>query len=700
MSLSTDAEKHAFGAQLALLHRCTTSIARLLRRRASLLPVAKIIVVSRLLHKTLSQNETHPPFLDDLRNQLASLRLNLLKRIDRRLASISATEESVIESLAAYCLATSSSSDDAIHHFHGVRQDVIRNQLELSRDNVPKALKLFIQTLQTSKALRSRQFSDVLSKLKARPLLDDPDIRSLEGLDIDVLGRWVASDVNNFTPWIKLSELSRSEGVETIKEWSVDAFERFAEGCERSLEDSNDFSKLLSLRTNTFELWLSFWGSALVHPSVDVLERLRTIFNRQLTRVLTAQALNLGECGTQVLSIVSDWENTEHTSIGSLWDADLITTEYSNGATSFKLAVTDRLLGRDDDVSLVLQMYHDHLSFIRDVNESVDSLRRMRWPDIFLGGEVEDDIEITPKLNEDDPRLLTEALHTAIRQAFSNLQTSFNDAFKSFGSSHQREKATFLLRLIRLIRRDIPSDYVANDFVFSSQVIPELQTLLANEVVTHAGSLKLIPLSRTHPDTGQLKIVPGRSLWDGEPASPVQPSPSTFKFLRRLMASMELCGADLWDPSTVRILKDVLNKQLKELVSSALEELDNSPAPKKVHDAKTELNGEQTVEDGVEEAKAETDGEAHTDASSQSEVLRDWKLQLFFDSVYLSNMLGGPNQLPDAVDRVQKSADPSMETVKMIRKIAQDYWKRTEMLFGLLASDKTSLLHHVSKSTS
>jgi hypothetical protein len=154
----TDGDKHAFGAQLALLHRCTTSIARLLRKRASLLLVAKIMVVSRQLHNTLSQHESTPSFLDELRNQLASLRQALLKRINKRLASINATEDSIVESLAAHCLVTSSSSDDAIHHFHGVRLDVILNQLAVSRENIPKSLRVFIRTLQTSKVLRSRQF--------------------------------------------------------------------------------------------------------------------------------------------------------------------------------------------------------------------------------------------------------------------------------------------------------------------------------------------------------------------------------------------------------------------------------------------------------------------------------------------------------------------------------------------------------------
>ncbi|KAJ6023428.1 hypothetical protein N7460_013823 [Penicillium canescens] len=645
-----NADKHAFGAQLALLHRCTTSITRLLRRRASLLLISKILVVSRLLHKTLSQHESVPPFLDDLRNQLAPLWRTLLKRIEKRLASTGATEDDIIESLAAYCLATSSSSDDAIHHFHQVRLDVIASQLDLSRENIPKALQLFVRTLQTSKVLRHRQFSEVLSKLKARPILADPEIRSLDGLEVEVLGRWVAPVVKNFTPWIKLSELNRTDGIDSIKEWSLQAFEKFAEGCQKDLAHSNDFSELLSLRTETIELWLSSWGAS----TESGRGRRQSLFH----------CLGLGK--------------KEHESVRSLWDGDLIVAEYSNGAQTFKQTVADRLLGRDEDVSTVLVTYKAWLTSIQEVNESIDSLRRMRWTDILVGGEVEDeDIDITPRLNEDDPRLLSDALHSAVRESFNNLQTSFSSAFKSFGSSHSSEKATFLLRLIRLVRRDIPARFVAGDFVFSSDIVPELQKLLASEAVAKTGSLKMLPSSKTHPQTGKAKMVPGRSLWEGNPAVPVQPSASTFKFLRRLTSTMDTCGSDLWDPSTVQALKQALKKELETAITSSLDDLESPDSP-----SKSETNDEEPATNGDKDQEKEP---AEYNTEGQVDALRDWKMQLFFDSLYLSRMLGEQYQLADVVARAQKSADPSAEAVKTIRQSANEYWARTELLFGLLA---------------
>ncbi|KAJ5669322.1 hypothetical protein N7462_010392 [Penicillium macrosclerotiorum] len=683
-----NAEKHAFGAQLALLHRCTTTITRLLRKRASLLLVAKILAVSRWLHETLSQYKDTPPFLDDLRKQLTSLRRTVVKRIDRRLASISAADDSIIESLAAFCLLTKSSADDAIHQFQQVRLDVITSLLESSCENIPKALRLFIRTLQTSKVLRSRQFSDVLSKLKAKPILSDPEVRGLDELDIEILGRWAAPAVTNFTPWIKLSEISRSESVNSIKKWSLEAFEEFAECCQKALARSKDFSALLSLRARTLELWLSSWGSTITHRSEDVFERLRNTFSHHLRRVLAAQVQTIDDVAGQISSIISAWESSEHSSIRSLWEPDLIVADYSNGAAIFKQAVGDRLLGRDEDVSAVLKKYQSWLTSVQELNESIESLRRSKWTEILVGGEFEDeDIDIAPRLNEEDPRILSESMKSAIRGALENLQISISDASKAFGASNSSGKATFLLRTIRLVRREIPRGLVTEDFTFSKDAVPDLQNLLATAVISQSGPLAFLPSSNLDTETKGFKLVPGRSLWEAELAIPLQPSPSTFKYLRRLTATMDESGPDLWDPSTVRVLKEVVKKELQSTLDSTLVALEAWVIPNKTApDAKDGDSSEdrETKEKKSESKENEDSNIETTDTPSQTQTLKDWKIQLFFDALYLANMLGDSTQLADFVERVQKSAEASPEVAKSAHKFAQEYWKRTELLFGLL----------------
>lgn len=622
---------------------------------------------------------------------MASLRQTLLKRIRKCLGSSNSTADDTIEALASYCLTTSSSSDDAIRHFRDVRLGVIDSQLALtdfSGENVLKAFLLYIRTLQTSKILLSRRLSDVLSKLKARPILTDPEVRNLDDLGIDTLGRWAAPEVTNFTPWIRLSELSKSDAEKVIKQWSSQAFEALIEGCQNSLGSWNDFSDLLILRKKTLDLWLSSRSSTPTHSSLGVVEGIRTIFNEQLTRVLLNQAKKLDQFGQNILSTISYWESKEHSETRSLWDHNIISLDYSNGATAFKQTVMNKLLGRDEDISTALEVYQNWRSIIDSSKQFIDDLKRTKWSDILDEGEDEDpDVDIAAMLNDDDPRLLRDAFQSAVHQSLTTLQDSFSDTFAAFGQLNRSLKAAYLLRLIRLVRRDLPADFIATDFSFSNTIVPKLQEMLATEVVALTTPLCLSDCR---------KRLPGRSLWEGDPELPVQPSSYTFKFLRKLMDSMDRCGQDLWDLSTMQILKLTLQRELSNSIVSAFENLE-LPAPKK--DApKPGPDFESKREDEPQPAEKVTDTneehpqpEPETTNTPSKEHIRDCKVQIFYDAIYLNDALAAKEigqsqcQLTKAVENLRTRLEAEKLVVKNIEKAASEHWQRTKLLFGLLA---------------
>ncbi|OOF91175.1 hypothetical protein ASPCADRAFT_211459 [Aspergillus carbonarius ITEM 5010] len=681
-----DTAKRALGGQLALLHRCASSISKLLRKRGSVLLVAKLMVVSRRLQHNLSQQKSVPPFVENLRNQLASLRRTLIRRLQKRLASAKSTADEIIEALAAYCLVTSSSSDDAIRNFHQVRLDGIGSQLEHvdpSGDNVLNSLRLYIQTLQTSKILLSRRLSDVLSKLKARPLLTDPEIRDLDDLDLGVLGRWVTADVSNFTPWIKLSEFSKLEAEKTIKQWSKPAFDKFMHGCRGTLTNWPDFSKLLSLRQKTLELWLCSRSSTPTHSLLQVLEGIRSVFNERLTSVLSEQAKALDSFGQGVASAVSNWSDRDHTASQSLWVEDLISLDYSNGSSVFKQAVTDRLLGRDDDVSLVLGKYQAWLSSIEESRESIDALRQLRWSDALEEGEDEDlDIDIPSILNDDDPRLLREALQTAIGQAFDALEISLSATFDTLEKQGQSAEAAFILKSIRLVRKTLPVQFIASDFALSQSIIPELQRMLAREITTRTGFWKASAVSN-----GKSGKLPGRTLWEGDPEIPIQPSPSTFKFLRKVVRSMDQYGAGLWDISTVQVLKNALQKEISQSVASAIESFKApSPAQDNSTSASEAANGSTPVQNG--EGSHPEKSELETTDLTGPEDIKDRMIQLYFDTIYLDDAFTSRgserSQLAGVLGTLRSSLDIPAKATKNLEQAAHEYWKRTQLLFGLL----------------
>ncbi|KAL4992873.1 hypothetical protein BDW68DRAFT_149021 [Aspergillus falconensis] len=669
-----DATKRALGAQLALLHRCSVLVSKMMRKRGSLLMIAKLLVISRLLHKSLSEQETAPQFLETLRNQLASLRRGLRSRIDKRLGSAKSTIDEVIEALAAYCLSTSSSSDDAVGYYHKIRLDVIGNQLDTAKasgENILAALRLYIQTLQFSKTLLSRRFTDVLGKLKSRPLFTEPDIRDFDELSLDVLGRWVAADIINFTPWIKLNEQSKQDADRAIKKWSKGAFEEFVRRSQASLMTWADFSQLLQLRKETLELLLCSWSSTPTHSTLQVLEGIRTVFNNRLKDILSDKAKDLGAFGQAVASAISSWDG-DHGAAQSLWDHELVTLDYSNGAAAFKKAITDRLLGRDGDISSVTKAYRDWLLTIRALREAVDALREVRWPDILDETADEDlELDVAAILNEDDRQLSWNALKAAVRQAFDALQSSFADTFKDIGGSNRGQKAAFMLKLVRLVRRDLPYEFIPRNTEFYKDIVPSLQEILAAEVIANTR-----PLSFTTSVNPRTKTLAGRMLWEGNPELPVQPSPATFKFMRRMVESMDRHGQGLWDMSTVYVLQNAVQNEAAQRITAYLNDIDSladQPKP------------------GDEEETPVQNGDTHSVAPTEAQ-LHDAKLQLYFDTILLNsatvNKATQQSPLQEVAEKLRNSFGSDAGSIsKTMDQRAQEYWHRTRLLFGLLAVD-------------
>jgi conserved oligomeric Golgi complex subunit 1 len=662
----------ALAGQLVLLHRCTTVTGRLLRKHDSPLLASKLIVVSRFLYKTLSQTPNAPPFLETLRSQLSSVQKLIRRRINRILGSANSSIEDIIDSMAAYCVSNSASSLDVITHFHTTRLNCIGKHSENASEYIPKALSLYVQTLQNTKALFSRRLSEALGKLQAQPLLNDSDIRNLEDLDLDILGRWVVTDVKNFTPWIKSDDLTKQTAEQILKSWSRKAFNNFLERSESSLKNANDFAEVLSLRKRTIDIWLSAVPITPTHSSVSILEGLRDVFNSQLKLILLGQAQRLLSVGDAVKSHIEKWTQAEDGLTQSLWDANLTSLEISEGAAVFKRVLTETLLGQDSRIANVLELYTLWLTTIEDSRHSIDGLRHTKWEDTFDDDEDDEEFQTSSVdlLNQDDPHQLREAQRNTIEQAFLDLQKSLSDAIGVFGDSENRQKAAFVLRLIRDLRRDSPSDVLQDDGLsFAQDIVPSLHKTLAEEVLARVPASKILPPSKG----SALSRVPGRTLWEKTPEIPIQPLPSTFNYFKRLVEAMEDLGPDLWNPSAVGLLKKTAHKSAVDSLSAKLEKLKQF--------------AEQT-EDTKEQA--EEGSSTEKDDSKMSGLVRDWKIQLLLDAFYIRDALSIPSDETDSLDKFIETLQGEIEeedgTVGTLQEAAHEFWKRTELLFGLLAN--------------
>ncbi|OAL75474.1 hypothetical protein A7D00_1073 [Trichophyton violaceum] len=665
-SSKRDDDGRQLKAHLCLLRSCTNSIVKIIRERGSVVLAAKLLVVSRLLLKALSQNEHAPAFVNSLKKNLASLRATLLSRIKLRLSAASITTGRLVQALCAFCLATSSSSNDAVRHFCDVRKNAIGEQITKSMhsDGVLLALKLYLQTLRQTDHFLSGPLSAALQKLTTQPLLADPEILCLGELNMDLLKPWILEDIRHFTPWIKYNDIPKSERSTQLKTWSKNTFKLFSSQAKLKLEAFQNFGDILDLRKKLLESWLLVQSSTPTHSNLEVLEGLRDIINHQLIFILQGQSEGIASLGREIMLVISclstgESGNNRH----SLWDPKLASVDFSEGAKSFKSEVVNRSLGRGTESLILLDSYQTWLRAVEARSSLIHGMKADNWEDIVEDDNDEDVIDhIHGCLTEDDPALLQEEHQKSLKIGFKGLQAALADGINLFPESHKALKAVFILRMIREIRNKIPSKLLDGEQLdFARNMTLELHTIIATDIVTQLSThiTKLKPFKNFHKCSG-------RTLWEGKPELPVQPSPAAFKLLRKLEVSMEDLGPDLWNPTALSVLK----VEIKRAINKLLE--DNHA--KEQADPKTT-----SFENGVAQQEQQT--VSGYDPSTQ----QDCKIQLLFDLMYLENAMKSNTATRENSLTIHTEAlQVENETMETLRKRSIAYWERTRLLFGLL----------------
>ncbi|KAL0473285.1 hypothetical protein QR685DRAFT_468901 [Neurospora intermedia] len=278
---------------------------------------------------------------------------------------------------------------------------------------------------------------------------------------------------------------------------------------------------------------------------------------------------------------------------------------------------------------------------------------------------------------------------------------------------------------------------------FGLPTIPSLHTSLARTVlVSPVDEFVTVALAR--------KTVIGRGLWEGSPELPTSPSPGMFRFLRSLSAAMAEAGADLWSPAAVRELKKEVRQEVckvwleaargvleeaerqeresGEKETTSKEEGDEKKKDDEVKKEEGEHGGGEEGEKEEDKVKEETDEEAKKTQTEEEEALaakaaeaeeklqkqqqqqqqqqeeeeeeeaekaekanqqrrRDLFVQWLFDIIYLGIFLDGSkgdfNAIANTVFQ-HSGLDPGAKG--RLVKAAQEYYKRTQLLFDLLTS--------------
>ncbi|KAL8782560.1 MAG: hypothetical protein Q9213_005285 [Squamulea squamosa] len=352
------------------------------------------------------------------------------------------------------------------------------------------------------------------------------------------------------------------------------------------------------------------------------------------------------------------------------------------------------------------------------------------------------------KLSEEDPHALHKTLEDDLVEDFRALRDVINVHAENLQRGDREDatfahKSAFLLRVWRDITTRLPS--ICRDLEFDASFTPLLQTQVSKTVLHNP----IFHCDKRISASLYNRQFKARVLWEGDPQMPVLPSPWTFRLLYETVGSMTDFGVDIWTSKATDILKQqmrdslaILVKKLPELPKQVnghdtnnnydVNDEKDLQTPEKVGDAELQdgVNEEKNKEEqdrGNEKAdesflKNETnaqpepakksDGTLSSESYGPSEqVLRDIKTQRLFDAIYLDYALtvksrempsGHPdsdaesdiNMLPDLLDSAQsnifddlKSEDVAQwnRNFSHMRKDAEAYWKRTELLFALLA---------------
>lgn len=661
----------------------------------SYLLIAKVLVISRLLHKSLTQSANKPPIVDQLWERLLSVRRKLIKRIEKRMRSTENENVDLVESMCAYALVTSSTPTDVLHHFHKIRLERMVKSLKHGDDELAKhgtdALRLCIQTCQDTQAIFPRRLAESLAKLKTQPLVQDPDVRGLYELNLDIHDRWISDEARNYTPWPRHDELQRADAERILHQWSRQAISAFLKGTKDALEKETRLNEVASLRQELIETWILSGSRMAGVKSSNVLDDLRETLNDRLESIIRLRSQKLRTVVVELSTVLDSPSLTQSTSL-SLWGTYPKSADISNGAQAFKSTLVNIRQGRDNSVVGIVSTFDAWVESILEVKNIVKSMKEARWDDTFADDvdDSDDDFGNSKQtlLSDDDPRLLQEVTQEALANALQNLGKSFSQIVAQVTEDSDETdvpNACFVLRVAREISERIPKLKLQERATslptpFTSALLKPLHQTLALHIArptteAYANVLK----------TGLKSKTKSYILWEGNPALPAQPSPSAVRYLQGLTKAMSAYGTDLWAPLAVEQIRASASEliltpstEYLEAIQKLGETLENSGEPEKP-------TNETDADNENKPATEQHNGAEKSDVMPSSQ-LRDQKLkQALFDIMYIQRFIGTQHRGNDAIDDLVngQSLDESSKT--RLRKSASDYARKTYLLFALLA---------------
>jgi hypothetical protein len=659
-----DEDKHAAMAQTKVLQSALAMVLRIVKGGGDALQASKLLVLSRLLFKSVSEGRHVPSMLEELRKKLAILRKKLLSYITAAMVKPSDDKNFQANILSAYSLVTSSAPKEVLRHFLQVRYEQLDSRSDSpSEADILLMLDLYSQTLVDTRDLFPRRFSESLAQLAKSPLIRDEQLKSAFELNLDVYGQWIAEDVRTFTLWIRHDQLSSKEVADALEAWSKQAQECLLRGVGEFLESQSDAIAVVETRRKVISKYLALSSRLRDGEHTKTIQALREAFLQRL-QVLATDAAAIGDMKFDDV----DTSRSEQTnsSLQSMWELAAEDLDLSNGALAFRRSVVQTRNSRTARIRAAGEGLDSWMKRIEIILDLIDNMRTDKWDsDLdFELDDVDDSDALLQSLNKSDPEKLRNGLRDAAAVTLKQLGNRVN-------SDSSNATPAFHIR----VWREVSQRHLA---LSSRLSVPMSEVSLSKLHQNLAQSVSRDPIE-AYIQSAMKTTHATIELWDGSPPLPNQPSPATFRLLKSLHQAMSTAGNDLWGSNAIQELKatvlDALSAQLDE----------DSFTKLRRHAAV--VNGH--AEDGdeaIDEAKL-TNGVDPAEDTSKEQLI-----QKLFDVQYLRRVFyhkhQGERQAAD-LSNVAKSINEELQldgaSKERLEKNANEYWRRTYLLFGLLA---------------
>ncbi|CEJ92046.1 hypothetical protein VHEMI07726 [[Torrubiella] hemipterigena] len=632
-----------------------------------LLLSSKLLTLGRLLTASLQDGVSDKRVAqttDAAKNTIERLRWKLRRGIDKVLEypSEDSDRDDILKALCARSVASSSGAKDALRYLLDVRGKSIKAAFDTEEgertqtpENTLLALKLYIRTILDVQALLPTTLPQALVALKQNRLLADTTLKQLNTLRLDLYESWCSEEIQFYTPFIRHDDLDGKTAREALLKWAEAASQDFINGLKETTDSISDFTAIIKLRGDVLQLWIRNGSKAKGFDPQELLDEIRETLNGRMLHMLEAKASKLHLVGSEIHSTLEHWQIGITGKQAGLWTRDGYEQALEQGATTFLEEVISRLYGRNDSVSKAFHSYLAWFNAVQEVKTELEGLTKQRWDNDFDEVEDEDTLESRQQtLSKDDPKLLQDRMDKTLESSYKALATQLSEVWACKENDKDASAvAAYLLRVIRDIGTKLPERPVISNFC--DDIVAPLQASVASAVIS-SGTKDFLESGLPN------RTVECRSLWDGEPALPMQPSPDTFNLLHSMSMKMSDTGIDLWTPSATKILKSQLISKLVTAWESELTKIEDSDTG------------------STDDASPTSDSTKPAASVNVPELCTQW----LFDASLLQESLGSSDEFDKLVSSIYKRTQLDDEAQKKrITKATSAYWQRISMLFGL-----------------